>query len=466
MNGRYPSFAVLLVDDEQDWLSSMALRLELAAGVTNVRLCRNGHEAAVILEEGDTGIVLLDLVMPGMSGEALLEYVVERYPHVLCIVVSGQNQLRTAVRCIKRGAFDYYVKTDDEERLIGGILRAIRMRELEQENREIGGRLVSGDLKRPEAFADILTRSHVMYNVFSYVEAVAASPRPLLITGETGVGKEKLARAAHAVSGRTGRLVALNAAGLDDTMFADTLFGHARGAFTGADAPRGGLIEETAGGTLFLDEIGSLSAPSQIKLLRLLQEGEYYPLGSDRPKRLRAGIIAATHEDLLAGDRAGMFRRDLYYHLCMHHVHIPPLRDRPEDIELLFDHLLAEAVRATGKPLPSRPPGLIPLLLSYSFPGNVRELEAMVYDAVSLHQGATLAMDCFCRHMGANAATFSPPSHNPFADCARLPTLAQSEKLLLQEAMRRAGGKQTLAGRMLGISQSAVSKRLKDVKAL
>ncbi|MDR2574496.1 MAG: sigma-54 dependent transcriptional regulator [Desulfovibrio sp.] len=460
----HPSFTILLIDDEDDWLASLALRLELAAGISNVRLCRDSREALAILEKGGIGLVLLDLTMPYLSGEELLQSIAERHPQVTCIVISGQNQLQAAVRCIKQGAFDYYVKTDDEERLVGGILRAIRMCELEQENREVGSRLVSGEVRNPEAFAGICTRSQAMHNIFSYIEAVASSPHPLLITGESGVGKESLVRAAHFLSGRSGPLVALNAAGLDDTVFTDTLFGHVRGAFTGADGARAGLAEEAAEGTLFLDEIGDLSISSQIKLLRLLQEREYYPLGSDRPKHLRARVIAATHADLAAREQAGLFRRDLYYRLCMHHVHVPPLRERPEDIEPLFRHCLAEAAQVTKTAIPDCPPDIVPLLLSHPFPGNVRELQAMVYNAMSLHQGTTLSLDSFRRHMGVGCVALPISSHNPFAECKWLPTFAQAEEMLLNEVMLRAGGKQTLAARMLGVSQSAISKRLKNVR--
>ncbi len=457
----YPSFGILLVDDEPDWLSSLSLRLELAAGITNVRLCADSREAPAIIDGGGIGLVLLDLTMPHLGGEELLKIIAERHPQVTCIVLSGHNQIQTAVHCMKLGAFDYYVKTDDEERLIGGILRAINMRELERENREVGSRLMSGDLRHPEAFAAICTRSLAMFNIFAYIEAVAQSPRPLLITGESGVGKESLVRATHVLSGCPGPLVALNTAGLDDTIFADSLFGHVRGAFTGADAPRKGLVEEAAEGVLFLDEIGDLSVLSQIKLLRLLQEGEYYPVGSDRPRRLRARIIAATHADLPSREKEGLFRRDLYYRLCMHHIHVPPLRERPEDLDVLLERLTVEAAEALGRPTPSWPAELPALLASYHFPGNVRELQAMVYDAVSLSHSETMSLDSFRRHMGGCAEPPLPPSRNPFADCPRLPTFAQAEEMLLNEAMARAGGKQTLAARILGVSQSAVSKKLK-----
>jgi len=456
---------ILLVDDEPDWLESMTLLLEVSAGLDNVHSCRDSRQVLDILRAGGVGLVLLDLTMPHLSGTELLTAIAERHPDVVCIVLSGMNQLATAVECMKLGAYDYYVKTDDEERIVGGILRAVHMLELREENREVASRVVSGQLRHPEAFAAIHTRSPAMRAVFAYIEAVAQSPRPLLVTGESGVGKESLVRAAHDLSGRSGPLVALNVAGLDDGVFADTLFGHVRGAFTGADMQRRGLVEEAAGGTLFLDEIGDLSVASQVKLLRLLQEGEYYPLGSDHPRRLCARVIAATHADLAAREGEGLFRRDLYFRLRTHHVVVPPLRERPEDIAVLLDHFLGEAAAAMGKRKPTPPQELATLLATYAFPGNIRELAAMVYDAVSLHTGRMLSMESFKRHIGApESAPAAATDDNPFAGLPALPSFAQAEKLLLAEAMTRSGGRQTLASRLLGVTQSALSKRLKALR--
>jgi DNA-binding NtrC family response regulator len=297
--------------------------------------------------------------------------------------------------------------------------------------------------------------------VFSYVEAVARSPQPLLVMGESGVGKELVAAAAHGLSGAPGRLVAVNVAGLDDTMFADTLFGHVRGAFTGADQPRRGIVEEAADGTLFLDEIGDLSTASQVKLLRLLQEGEYFPIGSDRPKRAKARVVVATHQDLAALERAGRFRRDLYYRLVTHRVRIPPLRERKDDIPLLIDHFLEEAARELGKRKPTPPRQLAQLLATHDFPGNVRELKAMVYDAVSRHEGRVLSMEAFRDAIGHENER-PAPHVNPFAGLDRLPTMREALELLIQESMRRSAGNQSLASRLLGISQPALSRRLKS----
>jgi len=465
----YPVFGVLLVDDEPDWLSSLALTLESCAGVSNITTCSDSRQVMTILDQGEIGLVLLDLTMPRLSGEELLAQIGERHPEIVTIVISGMNQLETAVRCMRQGAFDYFVKTDDRDRMVGGVLRAIRMQELQRDHREMASRLNAPEVRHPEAFAPLVTADRAMLSLFAYVEAVARSPQPLLITGESGVGKELIARAAHALSGCRGKLVTVNAAGLDDTVFADTLFGHLRGAYTGADQPRRGMIEEAADGTLFLDEIGDLSVASQVKLLRLLQEGEYFPLGSDLPKRLKARIIVATHQDLAAKEAAGTFRRDLYYRLHTHHVQIPPLRERRGDIPLLLRHFCDEAAQALKKARPNLPKELVPLLSGYPFPGNVRELKAMIYDAVSQQREELLPLEPFVRVVGQPrpepaAGSRQSQRHNPFAGFEELPTFGDAAAFLVLAALERAGGNQTTAARLLGISQPALSKRLKMIK--
>uniref|UniRef100_C6E3U8 Two component, sigma54 specific, transcriptional regulator, Fis family n=1 Tax=Geobacter sp. (strain M21) TaxID=443144 RepID=C6E3U8_GEOSM len=462
----YPDFGILLVDDEPDWLGSLALTLETYGGINNIKTCSDSREVLSLLEEGGIGVVLLDMTMPHLSGEEVLKQIAEQHPEIAVIVVSGLNQVETAVRCMKFGSFDYCVKTDEADRIVGSVLRAIRMVEMRSEFQEVSSRLISRELSHPEAFSSIVTADRSMLDIFSYVEAVAKSPQPLLITGESGVGKELIAQAAHRLSGCRGKLITVNVAGLDDTVFADTLFGHVRGAFTGADQARRGMVEEAADGTLFLDEIGDLSIPSQVKLLRLLQEREYFPLGCDLPKRLRARVIVATHQNLSAKESAGSFRRDLYYRLRTHRVQIPPLRERRGDIALLLEHFLAEAAETLGKKKPTPPKGLAQFLGTYSFPGNVRELKAMVYDAVSVHRDRMLSMDSFVKSVDSAQAEAGPtpaaaPKQNPFSGFDELPTFSDAAAFLVQEALDRANGNQTLAARLLGISQPALSKRLK-----
>jgi len=463
----YPHFGVLLVDDEPAWLRSLSLTLERSAGIANILTCQDSRLVLDLLEKNEIGLVLLDLTMPHLTGDELLKMISERHPEIAVIIISGMNQIESAVNCMKLGAFDYFVKTVEEDRLISGVLRAIRMLELERQNREMSIRMQSGELKQPQAFSGIVTADRAMHAIFSYIEAVALSSEPLLIIGESGVGKELIAKAAHTLSGCSGQLVAVNVAGLDDNVFSDTLFGHMRGAFTGADQPRRGMIEEAADGTLFLDEIGDLSIQSQVKLLRLLQEGEYFPLGSDRPKRLKARVIVATHQDLAQKQAAGTFRRDLYYRLCIHLVQVPPLRERKGDLPLLLDHFLEEAAKSLGKKKPTPPRELVDLLSTYSFPGNVRELKAMIYNAVSIHKDRVLSMEAFRKTIGkteekttSNTANKSS-GRNLYAGLERLPTFGEAAELLVEEAISRANGNQTIAARLLGISQPALSKRLK-----
>lgn len=308
-----------------------------------------------------------------------------------------------------------------------------------------------------------------MHSIFQYLESIAQSRQPILLTGETGVGKELFAQAIHSLSGVTGQWVVVNVAGLDDVMFSDTLFGHARGAFTGADRSRRGLIETAADGTLFLDEIGDLPQPSQVKLLRLLQNGEYMPLGEDLPRYSKAHLVAATNQDLWILQRKGRFRKDLNFRLRTHHVHLPPLRERIDDIPPLVDHFLAEAAQELKKRKPTPPKELYTLLQTHTFPGNVRELRSMVFDAVSRHRAKVLSLDVFKEHMdrdgsgGSEApkAVADLDEAAPFRGFQELPSIKETTRMLVAEAMRRANGNQSIAARMLGISQPALSKRLK-----
>ncbi len=463
----FPAFGLLLVDDEAPWLRSLRITLEGPGGITNISTCQDSREVLELLGRQEIGVILLDLTMPHLSGEELLTRILEKYPDLTVIVLSGMNQLETAVRCMRLGAFDYLVKTVDEERILDAVKRAVMVQELQRENREMRSRLLDDRLAHPEAFSGIVTGNKALRSIFKYIEAVAKSSQPILITGESGVGKELVARAIHTLSCTTGPLISVNVAGLDDSVFADTLFGHVRGAFTGADEARRGMIEQAADGTLFLDEIGDLSLISQVKLLRLIQEGEYYQLGSDTPRRMRARIVVATHCDLAAKQRAQQFRTDLFYRLRAHHVHIPPLRERKDDLPLLLDFFLDEASREFGKKRPTYAKELLTLLSNYSFPGNLRELKSMVYDAVSIHTSKMLSMNTFIQAVGLGAeemqqgSTEQTGGYNPFTHCEELPSLGEAIDLLLSESMRRSDNNQTIASRMLGISQPALSKRLK-----
>lgn len=313
----------------------------------------------------------------------------------------------------------------------------------------------------------IVTKNNVMRTILSSLRIMAKTRQPILITGETGVGKELIAKAIHRDSGLSGEMVIINAAGLDDHMFSDTLFGHVKGAFTGADRNRKGLIEHAANGTLFLDEIGDLSSISQVKLLRLLQDKEYFPLGSDTLKRSRARVVTATNRDLWQLQKSGHFRIDLNFRLRAHHVHVPPLRERKEDIPLLVKHFEKLAAKELNVPVPELPGNVLKLLAGYDFPGNIRELQQMVYNAVNLngsHQPINQYFQdhihksnpCDCMENGLADA----PETKTLEFSKKLPTLKEATRLLISEAIKRTNGNITEASRLLGISRQALSKRL------
>jgi DNA-binding NtrC family response regulator len=461
-----PQLPVLLVDDEAPLLRSVGVLLR-TSGFTDVVALEDSRAVLPLLAERPVGVLVLDLTMPHLSGQVLLERITAEYPDIPVIVMTATNDLDTAVQCMRQGAIDYLVKPVENSRLISAVRRALEIRALREEVIALKDHLLRETPPHEEAFAAIVTQSKAMTSIFRYVQAVARSPQPVLITGETGTGKELIAQAVHRLSARTGELVTVNVAGLDDNVFADTLFGHTKGAFTGADRPRDGLITSAADGTLFLDEIGDLSGPSQVKLLRLLQDGSYYPLGADRPRQSRARVVVATNYDVAERVKTGAFRKDLYFRLRTHHLHLPPLRSRLEDLPLLVIHFLEKAARSLDKPVPSVPLELYPLLKTYTFPGNVRELEAMVFDAVARQQGNSLSLRGFREAMGGGAGlgedmTLADTGLEALGKLLpdRLPTLDEAEEWLIQEALRRADGNQGLAAGMLGLSRQALNKRL------
>jgi len=450
---------ILLVDDEPQMLLAVSMTLELA-GFVNIETCATGEEALERLEATPFAALFLDMLMPGLSGHALLENVVRRFPGLPVIMLTAVNELEVAVSFMQQGAFDYLVKPVDATRLVTSAKRALERFRIQAENERLRTYLLSDHLEQPEVFASIVSRDPAIRALCQYIEAVSRSAMPVLITGETGVGKELFARAVHDSSGRSGEFVAVNVAGLDDSLFSDTLFGHERGSFTGAVGSRAGLIERAQGGTLFLDEIGNLAPQSQVKLLRLLQEGEYYAIGDDRPRQSDARVVAATLEDLEAGQRDGHFRKDLYYRLQTHHVKIPPLRERKGDLALLTASFLASAARRLDKPVPTVPAELQVLLENYPFPGNVRELEAMIYDALTVHKGGVLSTQSFRAKIGLSRSPTGETSSAPLSFPEPLPGLKELEDSLIAEALRRAQGNQRIAAEMLGLSRRALNNRL------
>jgi DNA-binding NtrC family response regulator len=451
---------VLLVDDEEEILASLRITLGLA-GITNTILCNDGSSALDIAQRQEVEAVLLDVLMPGRKGDEILDGLLNLQPDLPVIMVTGVDDVDLAVSCMRKGAYDYIRKPADSERIVSALTRAFELHTMRRERRNLSLGFLKPAPPTSEAFRSLITHSPAMLRIFQYCEAVATSLEPVLITGETGVGKELLARAIHNASGRDGEFVAVNVAGLDDLAFSDTLFGHVRGAFTGADRARGGFMERADGGTLFLDEIGDLPLQAQIKLLRVLQEREFYPMGSDRPKPLRARIISATNrpvDELSDGQR---FRPDFYFRIATHSLTIPPLRHRPEDIAPLTDHFLAQAAKTYGHAI-EFPARVLELLREYAFPGNIRELRAMILDTAGRSQHGQPGLDALTEKLSqGQPALRSPAPDHVFSNILRLPTLQEASENLVAEALKRAGGNQRRAAQLLGITPQALNSRLK-----
>ena len=458
---------VLLADDEQQILLSYSLMLR-SVGIEPVLTVADSRRVLPLISKQDVAVVILDLNMPYISGTELLTKLRNEFPHIPVIIVTATNELEKAVECMKAGALDYLVKPVEKSRFISSVQRVLEMREMRNELSSLKQHLFSDELENPAAFSSIVTKSKKMRAIFYYIEAIAKSPRPVFVTGETGVGKELIARAIHNVSGIKGEFIAVNVAGLDDTMFSDTLFGHKKGAYTGADRDRKGMIVRASEGTLLLDEIGDLNESSQVKLLRLLEEKVYYPLGSDVPEKSDARVIATTNQDLQKRIREGKFRYDLYYRLCVHHIHVPPLCERLEDIPLLLEHFIEDSAKSLKKRKPAFPRELITLLSNYHFTGNIRELQSMVYDAVAQHKSGILSLDVFKRfikHKGLSVQSTvkSLPQEEDFIPkiSEHFPTLKEAEDYLISEAIKRSNGNQGIAASLLGLTRQALNKRLK-----
>jgi len=449
---------LLLVDDDEPLLRSLRRSLQ-SEGWERVEILSDASRVEEWLASHPASLITLDLHMPGIDGRALLERIRASHPQIPILVLTAADDLATAVECMKLGARDYLVKPVSLGKLVQSVRTQLEREAALAEARSLREHFLDGSLQHPEAFAPLLTQAPQMQRIFAYAEAVCRSGMPILVTGETGTGKELIARSLHDLRHPERPFVAVNVAGLDDQLFSDTLFGHAKGAFSGAIAARAGLVEKADGGTLFLDEIGDLSPESQIKLLRLLQEGEYYPLGSDVPRKAHVWIVTASHRSL---DELPHFRKDLYYRLQSHCIRLPPLRERTGDLPLLVRRFCGEASRAVGIPLAADfAERLTASLDGYAFPGNVRELQGMVFDVVGSSRG-TFSPNLLARWIPAPASTGASRSDDPPLHFgSRLPTLREATRLLLQESLVRAGQNRTAAAAMLGVSRQTLLNHLK-----
>lgn len=457
---KFPTDPILLVDDETSWLHSLAVNLEYFSRFNNIITCSDSREVIGLLRRQPISLVLLDLIMPHITGEDLLVQLGQEYPQLPVIVLSGLNQLETAVRCMKLGAFDYYVKTSEPDRLQAGILRALQITALQRENRELTNRLLLQELRHPEAFTSVVTRSPKMEGIFRYLEAVATSPNPVLFFGESGTGKRLLARALHTLAAPAAPCVAAKVQGLEGDGFDQ--------AFLGSDDVPG-WFEQARDGVLIIEDVHLLSIEAQARLTSILRQGEFFPVGSSTPRHLLCRLYCTSTADLNELVNQCLFRRDLYFLLGTHQVCVPALRERLEDLPLLLEHFLTEVCATVDCRRPRLPRSLVPLLATYAFPGNIAQLRRVLEQVVTAAAGGRLTVESFRHSLEAEspAATASRRSDRGDNQPAtliipgRFPTLSEARELLIQEAMHRANGNQTVATRLLGISQPALSIHLK-----
>ncbi len=445
---------ILVVDDDRDYLELVERRLRAA-----------GYEAVVLFEDprgvrerfaaGEgADLALIDVGLPGMDGRGLLEWIKRHSPATECLMVTAMNDARTAIACLRLGAYDYLVKPVSEEDLVFAVRRALERKRLldllaiERSRRP-------PPFEHPEAFEGFVTASAAVRKVLKEAELHAASDMPILITGESGTGKELLARAIHRASPRRERpFLPVNMAALSSELFESEFFGHLRGAFTGAEKDRPGHLRSCEGGTLFLDEIGNLPPALQGKLLRVLQDGEFTPVGSSLPQRADVRFIAATNEDLEGLITSRRFRLDLYYRIRACWLHLPPLRERREDIPLLVAHFLAELGVPPGEREPA--PGVIEALAEHDFPGNVRELRSILQAAVNLSRGGRIALEHLPPELRAqrSAPCLVQPNGTP------LP-LADVEKHHILTVYERLGRNKVRTARALGIGLNTLRRKLR-----
>ncbi|MGL1935929.1 MAG: sigma-54 dependent transcriptional regulator [Fibrobacterales bacterium] len=440
---------ILLVDDEAGFLETALLTLQ-SYGFSQVNTVVDSREVIGFLRNNPVDIVSLDLTMPHISGEELLKQITDEFPHISVIIISGIMDVETVITCMRLGAKDYIMKPLDDKRLSTTIANIAGEHQLRDENRLIQNKVLSSVVENGTAFNEIVTGSPLMQNLFSYAEAIAVSPLPVLITGDTGTGKELMARALHNVRHPDAPFVACNVAGIDDSVFSDTLFGHVKGGFTGADSNREGVIEQASGGTLFLDEIGELSPESQVKLLRLLQEDEFQPIGADRLKRSKAWIVLATNRDLEA---LPQFRKDLYYRLAAHRLHVPPLSERLEDIPLLIQCFIRKYDEAiSDDQLVSLAREIERGVVEKPLNGNIRELEGIVANRVISGSGSY--------HF--TSAGEEQPNDSVSFNFSAFPTMSEIRITAVREAIEYCNGNKTSAARLLGVSKQTVFTVVKE----
>jgi two-component system response regulator AtoC len=444
---------ILIVDDDEALRES--LELMLSAEGYEVVSAPDGEAALQRLEASSFDLVLCDLRMPGIDGMELLPQIARSAPGLTIIMMSAYGTGDLAIEAMRRGAYDYLAKPFQPAEVLLAIRKARERERLRRANA-----LLERDMSRALGDRPIVAASPAMIEVLEILERAAEYKATVLLTGESGTGKEVLARAIHAQSTRREEaFVAINCGAIPEALLESELFGHAKGAFTGADRARRGLFLEASGGTLFLDEIGELPLALQVKLLRVLQEEEVRPVGESKSRKVDARIIAATARDLDREVAGGRFREDLFYRINVVHVAVPPLRERRNDIPLLADHFLAHFRAVLGKPVKAFTDEALERLTSYAWPGNVRELENVIERAMILTSGERITLDELPPTLLKPPGPDAPPR---VGDYSLRRARKAFEADLIRKALAATAGNRTHAARLLEISHRALLYKINE----
>lgn len=441
--------AILIVDDEKSTREGLARALRRSFAV---HLAEDGARALEVLDRHEIDVVLSDLRMPGMDGITLIQRILARTPQPVCILLTAYGSIETAVEAIKRGATDYLTKPVNLDELEWRLKKALRAKEMEQENRRL-----HEQLDEKYGMENIVGQSAAIQEVFDTIRQVAPSRANVLIQGETGTGKELVAQAIHRLSPRSkGPLITVHCAALPPTLLESELFGHEKGAFTGATERRPGRFELADGGSLFLDEIGDIDAAIQVKILRVLEQRTFERVGGRETLEVDVRLMAATNRDLKQRVEEGAFREDLFYRLDVVTISLPPLRERTEDIPLLVRKFLEEFNRENNKQIEDLTPDCMTALLTHPWPGNIRELRNVIERMVVLARQSRLTVRDLPAHLRKGADEPRPPVVTPDM------SLNDAERTMIIKALETHGGNRTKAAQQLGISRRTLHRKLNE----
>lgn len=446
-------FKILVVDDEKNIREGLAKALKLDG--YEVSVAEDGGEAMKEMVRTDIDLVITDLRMPRVSGEELLKKVNAAYPTVPVIILTGHGTVENAVNAMRDGAYDFLTKPLNLDRLSLLVKRALSSRELVIKHRELQEEVRKLESRKNKS--KLIGKSPQMQKVMELIQQVASTRASVLITGESGVGKELVADAIHEYSQRQDKpFIKVHCAALSESLLESELFGHEKGAFTGANTMRKGRFELSDGGSIFLDEIGEINQSVQIKILRVLQEREFERVGGSQPLSIDTRIVAATNRDLKQEIADGNFREDLYYRLNVVNIHIPPLRERKDDVQILASSFLKEFSEENGKQIEGIDNKAAMALYNYSWPGNIRELRNCIESAVVMCRGHFIQIQDLPPDISASADDESS---------IRIPmgtTMAEAEKLIIRSTLNYTQGNKSRCAEVLGIGRKTLHRKIHD----